>query len=671
MNIFRLTIAKKVAIITVVLLMIGVVQGVINYSLSTVSSREATASNDVYVPFVNAEVALNTSLLLTNINLVNYLITADPTRKSGAATFQQSSKDDLVVLQELLAEHRDSNDLINELSSTMEAAYTQAGLYIGTHDDLFTIIDDMLTLESEFIEKLNIMDTSASTIHSESTKRADIIADSGDVTAMSNTINALQLSEELKSAVAMVTKQFFDAKNLSKYDMDEVVKSIALVTEAVNNLKVQVKRSDVQVFIKAADEASKNLISTATELDKIMASYNDIKAENRDIYYKMKAELDKISAAMNNRVATYSEATSSRLQFTTLTSFILVLSTLLVGIVSMFVVRRAIVQPLRNFISTTKDFTEGDGDLTRRITTTSHDELEELARYFNAFVANVQNIIIEVKAAAEEVATSNNELAATMEELAVTFDDQTHQVGEIMTSMSIISESAEESKTAFCNNLDILNETTTSTSEGQAQLIAVQGNVVKISEQSTSLSQTISRVSKSSEHIGDILTVINDIADQTNLLALNAAIEAARAGEAGRGFAVVADEVRKLAERTQKATSEIENIISTLQTDSEAASNEMLKSGEYINEGVDSIGQTAAGFEEVVATVQSIYQDTELLSEKNTEQFNIIQTVSSSTQTIVTGIEESNIAVSQVAQTVSHLQMRTENLKALVASFKV
>ncbi len=195
--------------------------------------------------------------------------------------------------------------------------------------------------------------------------------------------------------------------------------------------------------------------------------------------------------------------------------------------------------------------------------------------------------------------------------------------------------------------------------------------MLDINTKTTHLSDTINKLLESSSQIGEILTVINDIADQTNLLALNAAIEAARAGEAGRGFAVVADEVRKLAERTTKATSEIENIISTLQNESERASQEMSSASISVTNGVEVIETTTTSFSKVVNGVSNVANTTYQLMEGFNIQHQTVQNVNDKTQVIASGIEESNAAVNEISITVDHLQERTEALKRLVGQFKV
>ena len=347
--------------------------------------------------------------------------------------------------------------------------------------------------------------------------------------------------------------------------------------------------------------------------------------------------------------------------------FLIMVAVAVFGIVYLQI---SVIRELRRFIVSVGNLTSGEGDLTVRIKVAHKDELNELAENFNRFIANVQQIVQEVKEASDDVASGNNQLAATMEELATTFNSQAEQISSIVSDMQTISQSSSESSSNLSEVLDIMHESAEQTNHGKEQLAVVKNSIMEIHEKSDNLSKTIDELSESSKQIGEILVVINDIANQTNLLALNAAIEAARAGEAGRGFAVVADEVRKLAERTTKATSEIETIITTLQQESEKASHEMKASGEAVVHGVEVIEETSKSFEHVVNGVDRAVSNTNNVVMGVSEQNCLIQDIDDKTQIVASGVEESNSAVSEVALTVSHLQERAEQLKNIVRQFK-
>ncbi len=310
-------------------------------------------------------------------------------------------------------------------------------------------------------------------------------------------------------------------------------------------------------------------------------------------------------------------------------------------------------------------------DLTTRIEAKTDDELGQIAKGVNIFIASMESVIKEVRDSVEEVASSNNELAATMEELSTTFDNQAHQVSEMVDGMGQISNISKNTSNALETNMQFLETTADNTRKEAENLDDVSCDMGDIEKDTISLSETIRHLSESSAQIGNILNVINDIANQTNLLALNAAIEAARAGEAGRGFAVVADEVRKLAERTQHAIGEVETIINELSKDSENASNAMNKSVTSVQEGASNIQSVTGEIKRAVEDVTNLYNDMKPISQSVSDQYVTIQSVVDNAQVVAAGIEESNAAVNEVNNTVSHLQQRTERLKNLIEQFKV
>jgi methyl-accepting chemotaxis protein len=237
--------------------------------------------------------------------------------------------------------------------------------------------------------------------------------------------------------------------------------------------------------------------------------------------------------------------------------------------------------------------------------------------------------------------------------------------------MEEMSSSALEISATLDDNKKVMDDATHESKEGARELGIALKNIREIRENTDKLAVTVNNLSGSSNQIGEILNVINDIAGQTNLLALNAAIEAARAGDAGRGFAVVADEVRKLAERTQKATQEIEEIIKTLQRDSADASVGMKAAGVSVNEGVDSLNRTQGAITQLLHSFESVHRGVEQMNIAVEQQAAAIASVNDNAQTMASGIEECAHVVDGVAKQTGELQKQSENTVKILAFFKV
>jgi methyl-accepting chemotaxis protein len=317
-----------------------------------------------------------------------------------------------------------------------------------------------------------------------------------------------------------------------------------------------------------------------------------------------------------------------------------------------------------------KEVSDGEGDLTRDLPILSNDEMGEMARHFNKFIGKLNEIISIVKEGSENVASASTELASTTEELTVTFQDQASQVTSVASATEEISVTSQQVMQSIGEANDEAYNAETLTREGKEQLLSSVSEVMGIKEKVEKLGKTIDSLANSSSEIGNITNVINDIADQTNLLALNAAIEAARAGEHGRGFAVVADEVRKLAERTQSATKEIENIIVSLQNETKTATTDMQEATNKVVSGARAIESTENVFVKIVDSVESINRTNQTINSSIQEQVTAIANINDNAQVISTGIDESSNALSQVTTTVADLQKQADDLHLMVSKFK-
>lgn len=347
--------------------------------------------------------------------------------------------------------------------------------------------------------------------------------------------------------------------------------------------------------------------------------------------------------------------------------------TVLIGLIvlgAVMFISRSISNPIKLLVRRVQNLSSGDADLTRRIDIDSEDELGELGGWINKFIERIQALIKDVKLNAESVSSASVEISAASEELAATVEQQSRNAGTVGESVSELSTTSND----IARNVDDSRAITMKSAELTKNGGEIIGNSIEslnaIGEHTGNLGETVDRLAQSTGQIGNIIDVINDVADQTNLLALNAAIEAARAGEAGRGFAVVADEVRKLAERTGTATKEIEKIIINLQKEADEAGKAMEMAKGEVDKGAALGQESLAILQEIIETGSEVDSSTESIASAITEENATIDLISNSVQEITSGIQQSSNAVSEVASTAENLASEAENLRDMVNSFK-
>ena len=330
------------------------------------------------------------------------------------------------------------------------------------------------------------------------------------------------------------------------------------------------------------------------------------------------------------------------------------IATLLVSVVLYFVVIR-LLQPLRALHESLQEINGGEGDLTKRLDITSDDEFGAVSGEFNQFVDYLQHLISEVKGRSLSVRANTDKTAASSARSSAELYTQLNELDQLATAMHQMSATAHDVADNAQTAASRANQADTAAKEGEAVVERTTASIAQLTDQMGNVVNTINDLVGYSDNIESILTVITAIADQTNLLALNAAIEAARAGEQGRGFAVVADEVRTLASKTQESTEQIKKMIQQLQTGVRGAEKVILESRENanstqlianqakdslhairasINEINDMTVQIAAAAEEQSATSNEINRNTtnirdisQSVSDAATEQSALCETM--------------------------------------------
>ncbi|MDD5177026.1 MAG: methyl-accepting chemotaxis protein [Sterolibacterium sp.] len=345
---------------------------------------------------------------------------------------------------------------------------------------------------------------------------------------------------------------------------------------------------------------------------------------------------------------------------------------LVVFIVFIFVfVKSSVSTPLEHLSRNLSQIAEGEGDLTRRLSVEHHDEIGQTSEIFNAFMDKIQSVVADVKKSAEQVMATAQQLASSSQELTASSDQQTQAT----VAMAAAIEEITASIATVADNANSAHEMATKagqlSSEGAGRVRSAVEEMSKISTSVGQSTQMIQELDGKSTEISNIVSVIKDIAEQTNLLALNAAIEAARAGEQGRGFAVVADEVRKLAERTSVSTQEIAKMIGAIQQSTQSSVQSMDLSNTQVQQGMrltEQSGDSMTHIEDSTIKVQNVVDG---ISSALREQSQAASQLAQEVEKISQKSEKNSFLAKQSSGAADHLEEQARTLKQAVDRFKV
>ncbi len=429
------------------------------------------------------------------------------------------------------------------------------------------------------------------------------------------------------------------------------------------------RKDPVVVFVLILDESDKTIIEHnprqyTYDLTNLMRkgeflNTRDVVVEMRPIEYKgRKLGSTIVGVTMESIIETVNKQI--------LVSSLINTLILAIGVLLLFVVTKILVKDI-SAIQISID----NADLNTQFNSTRGDEMGHLQNSFDRFVSSIRETLLQVSETATSVASASAQISSSTEEMAAGAQEQTTQSEEVARAIEQMAKSISVNSENANDAAKIAEQAKVAAEQGGIVVADTVGEMKQIADVVRESAGTIQNLGKSSDQIGEIIGVIEHIADQTNLLALNAAIEAARAGEQGRGFAVVADEVRKLAEQTTKATKQIAGMIQQIQADSHGAVRSMSNATKKVDEGIVLADKAGESLRNIVNISQKVTHMVSQIAVANEEQSSTSEQISKNMESIASVTQETASGTQQIARAAEDLNRLTEALQNLVSQFRL
>ncbi|NAS98410.1 methyl-accepting chemotaxis protein [Pseudomonas syringae] len=343
----------------------------------------------------------------------------------------------------------------------------------------------------------------------------------------------------------------------------------------------------------------------------------------------------------------------------------------LVMVLMLVLIVRSIVRPLRAAVAAMGNIASGESDLTRTLETHGKDEITELGGHFNAFIAKLRNVVSQLQSSSVALGQASTDLGSNAEQAQNRSQQQSQQMDLVATAVNEVTYGVQD---VAKNAEHAASEMRDAESQAQQGQVNIDNSLRQIEHLSGTIGQAVEvmkSLASESTQIGSVLEVISSIAEQTNLLALNAAIEAARAGEQGRGFAVVADEVRLLAQRTQKSTAEIQAMIERLQKHSDAAVKvigDSNRSSQLTIEQANQAGQSLSSISQALRNLNSLNAS---IASATLQQTHVVDDINQNVTQAAQLSQSTALAAEQSTSASLHLRGLSEELNTLLRQFRV
>lgn len=645
----NLGMAKKLGLgFTLVLLLTALVAAIGVWSLQTIGQRfEGLTSMST----------LNSDLLKVRLIEQDYALHADPkavealhasvdallAQAAGLKARSASNERVMGDVEQALVAYRQAFDEFVELTQTKDLALEMASWSVSSVANNLDVLQAGLADDGAYGLK-----------ESQGKEGAELIEQAGQVSQVSR----LMLQAMNEARVRLDQSRRADADDAGQGKIEQADQALA----EVEKLKTTVKDPGYQTVL---NEVAGHIASFSEKL----GEYTALLAQEKVVYTQLHDRAEQVVSRVNQAYAAEDQSMQTQLQHSTLLIIGSSALALLVGLIAAWVITRLIVAPLRAVIAVAQQI--ASGDLSGRMEVSRRDEIGQLMQAMQQMGNSLSQMVSGLQTGIEQLASSAHSLSSVTEQTTAEVSSQKDETEQVATAMNQMTATVHDVARNAEQAAQAAQTADAKVDSGQQVVRMSLQRIELLATSSNSASASIESLSAQIQNIGTVLSVIQSVAEQTNLLALNAAIEAARAGEQGRGFAVVADEVRALAKRTQQSTEEIERLVSTLRSAAQSSVQQIQQSGELVKLAVSDALETEGALGSIAAAVSLIQQMNQQIAAAAEEQSSVAEEINRSVTSIRASADHSALSMQDNAASSIQLAQLGAQLKGMVGHFRL